>query len=76
MVQTKYVDPARLETEISVENPNVGRLVVWIGEQSLEFVVNREELERLSHQLSEQLTNVPLRPNHPLPGSPASVPSK
>jgi hypothetical protein len=65
MATTKYASPpVELTVEINPTTPRAGRVIVSAEDFfQIEFVAKREALERLSLQLSEQLTKAPLPPD-------------
>ena len=65
-----------LVVEIDPTPSAFGRLTVSMGGKQMVFVVTREELERLSRQLPEQLTKAPLPPDRRGRDSPASDQNK
>jgi hypothetical protein len=65
MATQKYDhQPVELEVEIDPATPSKGTLTVSARDSRVIFLAKREVLERLSLQLSEQLTKAPIPPNH------------
>jgi hypothetical protein len=65
MATQKYESqPVELEVEIDPTTPTTGKLTVSARNSRIIFVAKREALERLSLQLSEQLTQAPLSLGH------------
>jgi hypothetical protein len=65
MGSTKYeFQRAELEVAIDPAIPTFGRLTVSLAGKRAIYLAKREDLERLSRQISEQLTKASLRQDH------------